>query len=312
MYSSYRGGLRIPRMLNALFTFSTDRNSRGTEKNKNESIASVRLLLPRTPNVKSRMLDIIRRDGDKLIIFDGDLEMRAIWCASQKSVLRYSTLENAVTFITGGLIPFVGRFQSSSKNNYSQAVSSTVGYKVSMGPKRPTSSHYKVISVDASKLVRHSFDNTRLERRVVHNKGGKSRRVIFSLFQAMPVWSYTQHVDKRRPEVIKACLELDGPALVSHFKTDEFFLEKRRCNTPLHENDTDCFIHQFDGLGEHDIFKFFSLGTPTPEELAIVENIENANANANVVSVSCRRRGQQPWHRQHFDVFRYGYDSKLQ
>jgi hypothetical protein len=129
MYSSYRGGLRIPRMLNALFTFSTDRNSRGTEKNKNESIASVRLLLPRTPNVKSRMLDIIRRDGDKLIIFDGDLEMRAIWYASQKSVLRYSTLENAVTFITGGLIPFVGRFQSSSKNNYSQAVSCTVATK---------------------------------------------------------------------------------------------------------------------------------------------------------------------------------------
>lgn len=218
---------------------------------------------------KSRMLDVIRNHEHT-----GNQALHALWLSNQLSVLRYERLENVKSIMYGKRFPYVSHFQS-SKNCYVHASSATVGYKVAFGQKE---SNLKLASVDVPRLIRHSFHDAKLKRRVIDNKGGSSMSLVRNLIHESEQCRLVPIVPTLGKGAERVADDIDehGPALVRRFVVDEFFSSKRN-ETAENGDSGEIFIQQFDRAGGRDTHKFLSLGKSTEEELQTVKQIEDAN-----------------------------------
>ena len=231
-----------------------------------------------TGAAKKRMLDVIEKDCDHI----GDEGMRGLWRQTQLAILLYEKKDGAKMIFRGKKIPYVGRLQA-SKNCFVHGSSGTVGYKIALGKE---SNDYKAVSVDIAKLCRHGLHDQDLERRVVQNKGGKSKVLLNQLIAGSGATLASMSIAATRFPMIVSELENHGPALVSRFRVDDFFCAKKDLSPPENQ-DGSVFIHQFDRIGGQDLHRFVSLGKETQQDSVIIDNILSANnADSSSDSVS--------------------------
>ena len=223
---------------------------------------------------KERMLSIIREESYQV----GNGALCGLWMKVQLAILRYGELDGAKTIFHGKKIPYVGHLQS-SKNCYLHASSTMVGYKVALS--QESNNTYKAVSVDVAKLVRHAYHDGNLERRVVYNKGGRSKSLLKQLLigSQTKISSYSLHDED---DVINAFKKIrdQGPCLASRFIVDNFFRNMKSLSPP---DDGKIYIHQFDRLKENndekDNHNFVTLGKPTDDDLNVINNILDANTS---------------------------------
>lgn len=213
---------------------------------------------------KSRMMDLLKQDSD-VSQRPGDIEL---WRKVQAVVLRYTGREDAFTVFDGKNMPVALRSQK-TKNCYQHATGGTVGYKIAFdkGDNENT-----VHTVDVAKAMRHYYNEDKLKRRVLGNKGGASLKLMEKLvFGTGLKIGANLPPDELGECDLKARMTTKGPALVSRFYTDEY-LKKNRGDYV--KEDGTFRLHQFDRVNDVDTHAFLELGAPDETEKNALQAME--------------------------------------
>ncbi|CAB9516043.1 expressed unknown protein [Seminavis robusta] len=140
----------------------------GKDLSRDARVAQIREFLDQ--DAKPRMLHLLQEDSDTTNCPDNvDL-----WREIQSVVLRYSKQDNDVTIFDGKNMPLVLRIQA-TKNCYQHATGGTVGYKIAF---HQGDNENKVYTVDVAKFMCRQYNDRKLKRRVLQNKGGASKRLL--------------------------------------------------------------------------------------------------------------------------------------
>ena len=214
---------------------------------------------------KNRMMDLLKKDSD----MSHCSQNIGLWRTVQAVVLRYGQEKGASTVFEGKQMPVAARTQS-TKNCYQHATLGALGYKIAFDK---GDNEHMVHTVDVAKAMRHHYDDDKLEKRILHNKGGQSQTLLTRMVKGTGL----EIGDVLKPKRLKKApkyLKENGPALVSRFSTDKFFKEKKggyKCSDGTYR------LVQFDRNEDKDTHTFLKLGELTPTEEDILRTMERKN-----------------------------------
>ena len=133
-----------------------------------------------------------------------------------------------------------------------------------------------VHTVDAAKAMRHHYDDDKLEKRILQNKGGRSQTLLEKMVNGTGL-EVESILGPSSLNQVPQFLKDHGPALVSRFSTDDFFKNKK--GGYVCQNGTFRLI-QFDRKGEKDTHTFLGLGGLTLTEEDALRTMEDKNKKA--------------------------------
>lgn len=221
-------------------------------------------------DAKKRMMDFLKKESDMTY----SLENVHIWRVVQGVILCYQEQKGAVTIFDEKSMPVALRCQASS-NCYQHATGGTVGYKVAFDK---DDNENIVYTVDVPKFMRRYYDDNKLMKRILENKGGKSQVLLSKMIEnsGLQVGS-TIAADDILAGVgfVTRCITKKGPALVSRFCTDEFFKELR--GGYVDPKDDSFRIHQFDRVDDKDTHHFLRLGVMSRAAQNTRDTMESKN-----------------------------------
>jgi len=220
-------------------------------------------------NVKKRMMDFLKKDSD----MSQCIQNLEAWRQVQGVILCYQEMEGSKTIFDDRNMPVSMRTQA-TKNCYQHATGGTVGYKIAFDK---GNNDHMVHTVDVPKFMRRYYDERKLKKRVLENKGGKSQGLMKSMVDGtgLKLGSTLDPDDVQdRPHTVIEMVSEKGPALISRFRTDHLFKSQK---TGYSSPGGSYRIHQFDRVNNKDTHDFFDLGRLTHEAKSILTAMETRN-----------------------------------
>lgn len=222
------------------------------------------------PDTKKRMMDLLKKDSDMSHCHSNV----ALWRLVQGVILCYQKQVGAKTIFDDKNMPVAMRTQA-TKNCYQHATGGVVGYKIAFdkGDNKNT-----VHTIDVPKFMRGYYNDRTLKKRVLRNKGGKSQVLLRNMLvgTGLKIGSIVDpDMLQDQPDLVSTLVSKAGPALISRFRTDDFF--KNRGQRGAYFENGSFRIHQFDRENNHDTHTLFDLGDMTEDGKKARREMETKN-----------------------------------
>jgi hypothetical protein len=248
-------------------------------KNEDKETRCKEVKLFLQPDAKKRMMDLLKKDSDMSHCHYNV----TLWREVQGVILCYQKQVGAKTIFDNKNMPVAMRTQA-TKNCYQNATGGTVGYKIAFdkGDNKNT-----VHTVDVPKFMRGYYNDRKLKKRVLENKGGKSQELLSKMLDGTGLEIgvvYTPEIVQDRPDYVSYLVSTAGPALISRFRTDDFFKDRGQSGG-FFENGS-FRIHQFDRENSQDTHTLFDLGAMTQDATEARSEMETKNKKCQEESTS--------------------------